>query len=214
MQQKKHILITAGPTREYIDPVRFISNRSSGKLGYQIAEEFSKKYKITLISGPVNLKPPKNVDICYIETSDEMFKLVKKFLNKVDAIISCAAVCDFKPLKLYKNKLKKTKKYRLIKLINTKDILEYCGLNKKNDQILIGFALETDRKNSIKYAINKLLKKNLDLIVLNYPDSFESDWITPTLIFRNGVIKKYKKLKKKAFVKILLNWLEKLISKK
>lgn len=208
---KKCILITAGPTREYIDPVRFISNLSSGKLGYQIAKTFSKKYKVILISGPTNLKPVKKVKTYYVETSDEMFSLVKRFFKFSDVFISCAAVCDFKPYKIFKNKLKKTSEYRTLKLKKTKDILEYCGKTKKDKQILIGFALETDKKNSLKYAQQKLLKKNLDLIILNYPDSFNSDKISPTIIFKDGIIKKYERLRKIYFAKVLFNLIEKML---
>lgn len=208
---KKQILITAGPTREYIDPVRFISNLSSGKLGYQIAKEFSRKYKVLLISGPTNLKPDKKVKTYYVETSDEMFDLVRKFFKTSDVFISCAAVCDFKPYRFSKNKLKKNLKNKILRLKNTKDILEYCGKQKKKNQVLIGFALETDIKNSLKYAWQKLLKKNLDLIVLNYPDSFNSEEITPTVIFKDGTITKYKRLKKVLFAKILFRLVERLL---
>lgn len=207
------ILITAGPTREYIDPVRFISNLSSGKLGYQIAKTFSKEYKVLLISGPTNLKPIKKVKTYYVETSDEMFNLVKKFFKSSVVFISCAAVCDFKPYRVAENKIKKSE-YRILKLKKTKDILEYCGKRKKENQLLIGFALETDKENSIKYAKQKLYKKNLDLVILNYPDSFNSEEITPIIIFRDGTIKRYKKLKKSTFAKVLFNLIKKFLEEK
>ncbi|MCX7956682.1 MAG: phosphopantothenoylcysteine decarboxylase [Endomicrobia bacterium] len=211
--RKKYILVTAGPTREYIDPVRFISNLSSGKVGYHIAKVFSKKYKVILISGPTYLKPPKNVKTYYVETSDEMSKLVKKFFKISDVFISSAAVCDFKPLKFSKEKIKKIN-YKTLKLKPTEDILGYCGKNKKENQILIGFALETYKEKSFDFALEKLVNKNLDLIILNYPDSFESNYITPTFIFKDGSIKRYKRIKKYVFEKILFSLVEKMMKNK
>jgi len=107
--KNKKVLITAGPTREFIDPVRFISNLSSGKLGYKIAEKFSSfGYKVILISGPVSLKPPKGVKVYNVVSASEMFSKVKKFFPQADIFISTAAVCDYKPFKIKKQKIKKS----------------------------------------------------------------------------------------------------------
>ncbi|MFN3551138.1 MAG: phosphopantothenoylcysteine decarboxylase [Endomicrobiia bacterium] len=201
----KTVLITAGPTREFIDPVRYISNLSSGKLGYKIAEEFfSCGYKVILISGPTCVKTDKKIKILKVTTSDEMFYKVKKYFSKSDIFVSVAAVCDYKPKFFYRQKIKKSKSYSL-NLVATKDILKYFGNKKNNRQIVVGFALETDKKNFLKYAINKLKEKNLDLIVLNSPETFNSEYIKPTVIFSNGKKIFFKKIKKKKFAKILVS---------
>lgn len=210
----KTLLITAGPTREYIDPVRFISNISSGKIGYEVAKEFSKNgYNVILISGPTNIAFPKNVKVYKVETSDQMFKLVRKFFPKCNLFISTAAVCDFKPAKMAKQKIKKRNVYSL-KLISTVDILKYCGTHKKNNQVVIGFALETDHKNAISYAKEKLKNKNLDVIVLNFPNTFGSRFIKPTIIYKNYKVEQYSRLSKNRFSKILFKVAENLLGTK
>lgn len=209
----KTVLISLGPTREYIDPVRFITNPSSGKLGYKIAEVFFKnKWKVILVSGPVSLVPPRGVHEVRVETTDEMFRYVKKFFDKADVFISCAAVCDFKPSKIFRQKIKKRR--LLLELIPTVDILEYCGRHKKQKQILVGFALETDKKNAIRYAKEKLVNKNLDLIVLNNVGTFESDFIKPTIIYNTGKMVKFKKMTKFSFAKILFKIVQRMFLQK
>ncbi len=201
----KTVLITAGPTREFIDPVRYISNLSSGKLGYIIAEEFvSLGYRVILVSGPVCVKTYKKIKILKTTTSDEMFYKVKKYFDKSDIFVSVAAVCDYKSKFVYKQKIKKSKNFNL-KLIPTKDILKYFGNKKKDGQIVVGFALETDKKNFFKYAIKKLKEKNLDFIVLNSSETFNSEYIKPTIIFKNTKKIFFKKIKKKKFAKILVS---------
>ncbi|MDA9356790.1 bifunctional phosphopantothenoylcysteine decarboxylase/phosphopantothenate--cysteine ligase CoaBC [Flavobacteriaceae bacterium] len=162
----KTFLITAGPTFESIDPVRFIGNHSSGKMGFALAETASKLgAKVILISGPTNQKlNSKSIDLSLITSSDEMYEKVIKQYSNVDAVIMSAAIADFKPKYVSKTKIKKSNKNISIEVEKTKDILSYLGMNKKN-QLLIGFALETD--NEIENATAKLNNKNLDLIVLN-----------------------------------------------
>jgi phosphopantothenoylcysteine decarboxylase/phosphopantothenate--cysteine ligase len=211
---QKTVLITTGPTREFIDPVRFISNLSSGKLGYHIAKQFIKnKYKTILVSGPTCIKYPKSWNVYYVQTTQEMFDVVKKFLSKVDIFIFVAAVADFKPEKIFVHKVKKKEKI-VLSLIPTIDILEYVGKNKNPSQLVVGFALETDKKNAVKYAKEKLCKKNLDLIVLNSEETFGSDFIKPTIIYSNGKIQKLKKMTKEKFAKILFCLTKKLIKEK
>ena len=162
----KTFLITAGPTFESIDPVRFIGNHSSGKMGFALAETASKLgAKVILISGPTNQKlNSKSINLSLITSSDEMYEKVIKQYSNVDAVIMSAAIADFKPKYVSKTKIKKSNKNISIEVEKTKDILSYLGMNKKN-QLLIGFALETD--NEIENATAKLNNKNLDLIVLN-----------------------------------------------
>lgn len=163
----KKILITAGPTYEPIDSVRFIGNYSSGKMGFALAKAASQRgAEVMLISGPTLLKTPRNVSRIDINTAAEMFEAVKGHLDGVDAVIMSAAVADFKPKDIKSEKIKKTESNLTIETEKTIDILEYLGKNKK-DYILVGFALET--RNESEYAIDKLKRKNLDLIVVNNP---------------------------------------------
>ena len=162
----KKILITAGPTYEKIDLVRFIGNHSSGKMGFSLAKTaLNLGAKVFLVTGPTSQKinHPNLKQIDIISASD-MLNKVKLFYKKVDIAIASAAVSDFKPLKIFNKKIKKEDNIKTVKLEKTVDILNYMGKNKKN-QFLIGFALESD--NEIKNAKNKLKNKNLDFIILN-----------------------------------------------
>ena len=198
--KSKTILITAGPTREYIDPVRFISNASSGKMGYLLAEE-SKKLgaKVILINGPTNLNPPKNVKVINVVSAEQMFAQVKKYFKKCDVFISCAAVGDYKAEKFSKNKIKKTGNLINVKIIPTPDIL--FEISKiKGSRILVGFALESEAL--IKNAKKKLKEKKLDMIVANTVDSMNSDKTTGAIITKDK-IEKFKNITKKLLAKKL-----------
>ena len=183
------VLITAGPTREKIDPVRFISNYSSGKMGYALAEAASKKgHEVTLISGPVALVPPKSVKTVQVESAADMACEVRKFAKSADLIIMAAAVADYAPANFAKDKIKKKHASLSIKLKKTEDILANLGKNKRKGQILVGFAAETSAL--IRNAKSKLEKKNLDWIVANEVGKkdrgFSSDNNAATLISRDG----------------------------
>ena len=199
--KKKNIkaIVTTGPTREYLDPVRFISNESSGKQGYEIALALSKLgVKTTLITGPTNLIYQKTIKTKKIVSADEMFAEVKKSLP-VDVAICAAAVADFKPLKKNKNKLKKNANATSIEVEKNKDILEYLGKNNKNrPKLVIGFSSETENLN--ENSIQKLREKNCDLIVANDVSKndigFNSDYNKVTLIDSDNNIKMIKKNKK------------------
>ena len=161
----KKVLITTGPTYEPIDPVRFIANHSTGKMGFALAEHAVRLgAEVTLITGPTSISTTFDMQIFRVVTSDEMFVKVKKIFNKMDIAIAAAAVADFKPKKPNKIKLKKKFNLNKIKLVPTQDILAWMGQNK-NKQFLLGFALETN--DEIKNAIRKLKSKNLDAIVMN-----------------------------------------------
>lgn len=162
----KKILITAGPTYEAIDPVRFIGNHSSGKMGYDIANEAANKgAEVILVSGPTHLSV-KNaaIQVVKVQSADEMYKACHQYFNNVDVTIAAAAVADYKPKNIASQKIKKQEQTLSIELEKTKDILASLGKLKKQ-QYLIGFALETE--NEIEHAKQKIQKKNLDLIVLN-----------------------------------------------
>lgn len=167
-----HVLITAGGTREYIDPVRFISNASSGRMGYALARAAVKAgHKVTLISAETSLRPPKDVKIVHIETSKEMFEAVKSSFGKCDCLIMAAAVSDYKPAAISRAKIKKAQQGLVIKLKPAVDILKWAGKNKK-DKIIVGFALED--KNLRKNAEEKLAEKNIDMIIANAPSAIGS----------------------------------------
>lgn len=165
--KNKTVLITAGPTYEPIDPVRFIGNYSSGKMGFALAEEAAKLgAKIKLIAGPVSLKTSNgNIERVDVSTAEEMYaETIKNFPSSEVAIMS-AAVADYKPFKKEKEKIKKENGIKPLRLAPTKDILSQLGRMKNKNQVLVGFALETD--NEIQNAKKKLGNKNLDFIVLN-----------------------------------------------
>ena len=193
-------LVTAGPTREYIDPVRYISNESSGKQGYEIALALNKLgIKTTLIIGPSNLVAQKDIKTKKIVTAKEMFNEVKKSLP-VDVAICTAAVSDFKPTTKNKNKIKKDQHdIKSINLEKNKDILEYLSKsNKHRPKLVVGFSAETENLN--KNSILKMKKKNCDLIIANdvseKSSGFNSDYNKVSIIDNSGSIQMIKKSKK------------------
>lgn len=164
----KKVMITAGPTYEKIDPVRFIGNHSSGKMGYAIAEECAKRgASVTLISGPVSLEVNHpNIQRINVESAEDMYNSAHQYFVDTDVAVLCAAVADYTPLKKSDVKMKREKESNLsIELIATKDIAASLGSIKKDSQILVGFALETNDEEA--NAKDKLSRKNLDFIVLN-----------------------------------------------
>jgi phosphopantothenoylcysteine decarboxylase/phosphopantothenate--cysteine ligase len=164
---KMHFLITAGGTREYIDPVRFLSNASSGKMGYALALAAIKAgHKVTLISAS-DLQPPVGVDFVGVDSAAEMLAAVKNFFAKCDCLIMAAAVSDYTPIKKSKIKIKKSKRDLVIRLKPTINILDWVQKHKKKNQIVVGFALED--KNLRAGAEKKLKSKKLDMIIANSP---------------------------------------------
>jgi phosphopantothenoylcysteine decarboxylase/phosphopantothenate--cysteine ligase len=165
--KKKRVLITAGPTAEAIDPVRYISNRSSGKMGYAIAKAFAQAgAHVRLISGPTHLQvPDKSIEITSVETAKEMFDATQEHFSQYDLVIFTAAVADYTPRYVADQKIKKQGEEMHLDLVKTTDIAGTLGQQKKEGQIFVGFALETERE--LDYAMDKLRRKNLDYIVLN-----------------------------------------------
>jgi phosphopantothenoylcysteine decarboxylase/phosphopantothenate--cysteine ligase len=162
----KRVLVTAGPTREALDPVRFLSNRSSGRMGYAIAKAAARRgAAVTLVSGPVALKKPAYVETVDVESAQEMFDAVTHLAPDADIVIKAAAVADYRPETVADNKLKKSDDALSIPLARTQDILGTLGKNKKPGQFLCGFSMETE--NVIENSRNKLKKKNLDMIAAN-----------------------------------------------
>lgn len=208
---KYNILITAGPTREFIDPVRFISNPSTGTIGYLIAESAKNRHNnVVLLSGPTYLEAPKGVKTIYFNSALELKKQTDKFFNWADCIICTAAVADFRPIKVKTKKIKKNKGLAEIKLVRNPDILESLGRKKKN-KVLVGFALETE--NTVKNGFKKLKSKNLDFIVANTLSKksvpYGKKEVTAFLLDGNE-IKKYFRISKKMLARIILDRVDKL----
>ena len=173
-KSKLNILITAGGTREYIDPVRYISNASSGRMGYALARAAIKAgHRVTLITAPTTLRPPKEATVIDAVTSDEMFKAVKANFQKCNCLIMAAAVSDYKPAASSKTKIKKQKAALSLDLKPTRDILKWAGRNKVKGQTVVGFALEDT--NILANAEKKLKSKKLDMIVANTPAAIAAD---------------------------------------
>lgn len=162
----KHVLVTAGPTIEALDPVRFITNHSSGKMGYEIARAaYEMGAKVTLISGPVHLDPPKGIEVIQVQSALQMFEEVKKHHLTQDFIIKAAAVGDYRPVEEALHKIKKQGDSLTVTFTKNPDILEYIGSHKTDDQVICGFAMET--QDLVENARGKLHKKHCDMIVAN-----------------------------------------------
>lgn len=163
----KTVLVSAGPTHEPLDPVRFISNHSSGKMGIAIAEELSQRgAKVDLVLGPAQVTThQKNITIRHVETAAEMHHQCMALFGNADVGVMSAAVADYRPAEPAKEKIKKNTEHLVLELVKTTDILQALGKQKRKGQLLVGFALET--VNEKEYARNKLLKKNADMVVLN-----------------------------------------------
>lgn len=162
----KRVLVTAGPTREAIDPVRFVTNHSSGKMGYAIAEAAAARgAEVTLISGPVELKAPRYVNVVSVTSAREMFETVCAGSGQADIVVKAAAVADYRPAQIATEKMKKKDGDLSIPMERTQDILAYLGQHKKPGQFLCGFSMETE--NLVENSRKKLDKKNLDMVAAN-----------------------------------------------
>ncbi len=187
----KRVLVTAGPTVEAIDPVRYITNHSSGKMGYAIANAAARRgATVTLVSGPVSVKADSPVNVVDIVSAADMFNAVKEHMDEQDIIIKAAAVADYTPETTADHKIKKSDDDMSIRLRRTEDILKYIGEHKRDGQIVCGFSMETE--NLIENSKAKLLKKNADMIVANNLNvegaGFGVDTNVVTLITRDGVV--------------------------
>ncbi len=185
----KNALVTAGPTYEAIDPVRFIGNHSSGKMGVYLAEELRRRgAKVTLVLGPSKMSADKEIETIRVASADEMYEACMKDFEKYDMVIMAAAVADYTPLNKATQKIKKTENEFSLPLVKTKDILAEAGKIKSGSQILVGFALETENEKT--NAREKLAKKNADFIVMNSLRNEESgfgyDTNKITIFEKNG----------------------------
>ena len=187
----KKVLVTAGPTQENIDPVRYITNHSSGKMGYAVAKAaMLRGADVTLVSGQTALTPPMFIDYVQITTAEEMYQAVTSRSDEQDIIIKAAAVADYRPKTVYENKVKKQDGQMSIELERTRDILAYLGEHKRENQFLCGFSMETE--NMIGNSRAKLQKKNLDMVAANNVKvegaGFQGDTNVMTLITQDQEI--------------------------
>ena len=195
------VTVTAGATTEDIDPVRYLTNRSTGKMGYAIAEQaILKGATVVLISGKTNLKPPRGLSkFIEVRSAEEMYQEVKREFFDTDILIKAAAVADFTPKVVAKNKIKKQDENLVIDLKRTKDIAFEMGQLKKSNQVMVGFAAETE--SVLEHAVQKLKKKNLDFIVSNdltkSGAGFGTDTNIVNFLFPDGEIEKYDLMQKK-----------------
>lgn len=211
MAEKRTLLITAGPTREALDPVRFITNRSSGKMGYALAAAAVEKgFSVILVSGPVDssVVPPEGLaEFVPVICAAEMAEVVKTRFPAMDAAILCAAVADYRPKIVESNKIKKKEGELILELERTEDILFSLGQMKTGQQKLIGFAAETE--NLAENALGKLKKKNLDWIAANQVglpgQGFQSDRNEITLYGVHGEIIQLPLTEKKLLAKQMLD---------
>lgn len=201
-------LITAGPTREPIDPVRYLSNRSSGKMGYAIAEAaIQAGHEVILISGPVSVGRPRGAAVIAVSTSDEMFDAVTQQTANCDILVMCAAVADYKPVKVSSSKIKKRDAELSLELKPTHDIL--ASLPKGRQYRVVGFAAETDDIEA--NALKKLRAKHCDVIVANDARvAMERDENEVTVLFRDGEKKKISRAPKKIIAHELVKIFENL----
>ena len=205
--QGKHVLLTAGPTIEAIDPMRYITNHSSGKMGYAIATEAAKRgAEVILVSGPTQLECPKGVKRIDVQSARDMYKAVEEHFEWADVVIKTAAVADYRPEHVSTHKIKKDGGELVLRLVPNPDILKSIG-EKKKHQVLVGFAAETD--HLLEYAKSKIEKKNLDFIVANNivqsGAGFKGDTNIATIIKSNGEIVEYPQMTKNELGDIILD---------
>jgi phosphopantothenoylcysteine decarboxylase/phosphopantothenate--cysteine ligase len=190
------VLVTAGPTREYLDAVRFLSNASSGKMGFACARAAARAgHEVTLITGPVALPDPAGVRTVRVTSADDMYRAVMKAYPRIDAAIMTAAVGDYRPAERFAGKLKKKAGTLTLRLVRTRDILREMG-RRKGSRVLIGFALEV--QDAVHQALLKYKKKNLDYVVLNTPRTFAADRMDCQVYREGGVVKRFKGASKDA----------------
>lgn len=200
------IMITAGPTREALDPVRFISNHSSGKMGYALVQAaIAQGAEVILVTGPTALAPPQNAKTIQIESADEMLAAVLKNISDQDIFIGCAAVADYRPLDVAAQKIKKNEAELVLRLVKNPDIIErVAALPQK--PFVVGFAAETE--NLLDNARHKLLRKKLDMIIANpvgYQQGFHVDESEAFLLDKNNTLKRFELQSKASLAQALIS---------
>ena len=212
----RHVVVTAGPTREKLDDVRFLSNYSSGKMGFAIAADAAKRGAVvTLVSGPVSLQTPAGVERIDVEDAEGMLAAASRFFDDCDLFIGAAAVADYRPESPYQGKIKKNDAEMVVRLVRNPDILAEYSSTRKPGQLAVGFALET--KGGLDCAREKLERKNLDMVAYNVYDrltsGFEVDTNALTLIDRAGNVTELPVLRKEEAAGRLLDAVEQLLER-
>ncbi|TAN62210.1 bifunctional phosphopantothenoylcysteine decarboxylase/phosphopantothenate--cysteine ligase CoaBC [bacterium] len=198
------VLVSAGPTREAIDPVRFVSNASSGRMGYAIARAAKRRgAEVVLVSGPTYLPEPEGVTFVKVSTAEEMGEACVRYFPQSTVVVMAAAVADYRPLKSSPTKMKKEAKTLAVEMERTMDVLKNLGKRKKNGQFLVGFALETD--NLEENARKKLSDKNLDIVVGNSPWGLDSETNEVTLITQGSHAERLPAMEKNDLADIILD---------
>ena len=210
--RKRHILITLGPTWEFIDPIRFITNRATGNLGYLIAREGLRRgHRLTCVSGPTQFPRLSRARWIDVVSADQMYRTVSKIFPKADVLIMSAAVSDYRAKKVFLSKLKGERGKISLTFVKNRDILEDLA-KQKGSKVLVGFSVETD--SLLKNALKKLRKKRLDLIVANLfsrsNDPFGDRRVNVSLLWRDGRRKVLKRVAKKKLATVVLDAVEEL----
>jgi len=209
-----NILVTAGPTREPLDPVRYLTNRSSGKMGYALARVARERgHRVRLVTGPVAIEPPRGVTVTRVLSAREMLRAVSGSFPWADALIMAAAVSDWRPAHVAAGKMKKKGRTLVIRLVKNPDILE--GVSRmKGGRTVVGFAAETG--DPVAEALHKLRRKKLDLVVANdvsVPGSgFDADSNLAALVFRDGTVVRLNRMRKTTLARIVVEHVEKIAS--
>ena len=179
------ILITSGPTRQYLDPVRYLTNASSGRMGQALAAAAkSVGHEVIVVSGPVEVSYPEGIAVVPVVSTEEMLGAAQELFPECDGAIGVAAPCDYRPMKIHDQKIAKTGEPLALHLIETPDVIASLGTEKRADQWVVGFALETDDHRF--RAIRKLEEKSCDLIVLNSPEAMNAENTSVEILDRNG----------------------------
>lgn len=213
----KKVIVSAAGTREPIDPVRYISNRSSGKMGYAIAQEAADRgAEVILVSGITNIPAPQNVKLIKVESAREMQDNIEQHFSDSDITIMAAAVSDYRVKSVAEQKIKKSDEVMTIELVKNPDILKGLGKKKRNNQFLVGFAAET--QNILEYAQSKLQRKNLDMIVANDVSQAQAGFNVDTniakIITRDGQIKQAPLMKKTQLAQLIFDMIEEKLNKR
>ena len=201
-----HVLITAGPTREYLDDVRFLSNASSGRMGYALADAALRRgWRVTLVSGPVSLAPPIGADVVSVVSAQDMLEACLRSLSQVDGVIAVAAVADYRPHSRIAGKFHRTSDPLHVELVPNPDILAELG-RRKTRQWTVGFAVESDEL--VNRARAKLAAKNCDAIVANHASAMESDETSIQIIDAHGAVSDSFRGEKTAAAERIVHWIE------
>ena len=202
------MLVTAGPTHEPIDPVRYIGNRSTGKTGAAIAEAAADAgWAVTLLLGPTDIERPRGLKTVRFETSNELEQLLDRYFPMCDVLVMAAAVSDYRPADISFDKIQRSDKTFNLELEPVADLVAACAERKRADQVIVGFALE-EHRNIAERAREKLKQKQLDAIIANPLPTIGADDIDPTLITKDNESHEPGKMNKKRFAEWLVEWLE------